>query len=75
LEKLLNERGIEVFITTNEKYDGDIDVSLTTRATRAWNKIKASGKHAVFISVHANANGKGTAWDAAKGWSAYTTKG
>ena len=75
LAKKLSDMGIEVFITTSEKQDGDIDVSLTTRATRAWNKIKASKKQAVFISVHANANGKGSAWDAAKGWSTYTTKG
>jgi len=75
LTKMLYEYGIEVFITTDEERDKDIDVSLTTRATRAWNKIKASGKKGIFISVHANANGKGSAWDAAKGWSAYTTKG
>lgn len=75
LAKKLNEQGIEVFITTDKNRDGDIDVSLTTRATRAWNAIKASGKKGIFISVHANANGKGSAWDKAKGWSTYTTKG
>lgn len=75
LAKKLSEQGIDVFITTDENRDGDIDVSLTTRATRAWNKIKASGKKGIFVSVHANANGKGSAWDKAKGWSAYTTKG
>ena len=75
LAKKLSEQGIEVFITTDKNRDGDIDVSLTTRATRAWNKIKASGKKGIFISIHANANGKGSAWDKAKGWSTYTTKG
>ena len=75
LAKKLSEQGIEVFITTDKNRDGDIDVSLTTRATRAWNAIKASGKKGIFISVHANANGKGSAWDKAKGWSTYTTKG
>ena len=75
LAKKLSEQGIEVFITTDKNRDGDIDVSLTTRATRAWNKIKTSGKKGIFISVHANANGKGSAWDKAKGWSTYTTKG
>ena len=75
LAKKLSERGIEVFITTDKNRDGDIDVSLTTRATRAWNAIKASGKKGIFISIHANANGKGSAWDKAKGWSTYTTKG
>ena len=75
LHDMLIKQGIDVFITTDENRDGDIDVSLTTRATRAWNKIKASGKKGIFISVHANANGKGSAWDKAKGWSAYTTKG
>lgn len=75
LAKMLYEHGIEVFITTDEKRDGNIDVSLTTRAQRAWNAIKDSGKKGIFISVHANANGKGSAWDSAKGWSAYTTKG
>lgn len=75
LAKKLSEHGIEVFITTDKNRDGDIDVSLTTRATRAWNKIKSSGKKGIFISIHANANGKGSAWDKAKGWSAYTTKG
>lgn len=75
LAKKLSEQGIEVFITTDKNRDGDIDVSLTTRATRAWNKIKSSGKKGIFISIHANANGKGSAWDKAKGWSTYTTKG
>ena len=75
LAKKLSEQGIEVFITTDKNRDRDIDVSLTTRATRAWNKIKASGKKGIFVSVHANANGKGSAWDKAKGWSTYTTKG
>ena len=75
LAKKLSEQGIEVFITTDKNRDGDIDVSLTTRATRAWNAIKASGKKGIFVSVHANANGKGSAWDKAKGWSTYTTKG
>ena len=75
LAKKLSEQGIEVFITTDKNRDGDIDVSLTTRATRAWNAIKASGKKGIFISIHANANGKGSAWDKAKGWSTYTTKG
>ena len=75
LAKKLSEQGIEVFITTDKNRDGDIDVSLTTRATRAWNTIKASGKKGIFVSVHANANGKGSTWDKAKGWSTYTTKG
>lgn len=75
LAKKLSEQGIEVFITTDKNRDGDIDVSLSTRATRAWNKIKASGKKGIFVSVHANANGKGSAWDKAKGLSVYTTKG
>ena len=75
LAKKLSEQGIEVFITTDKNRDGDIDVSLTTRATRAWNAIKTSGKKGIFISIHANANGKGSAWDKAKGWSTYTTKG
>lgn len=75
LHDMLIEQGIEVFITTDENKDSDIDISLTTRATRAWNKIKASGKKGIFVSVHANANGKGSAWDKAKGWSVYTTKG
>ena len=75
LAKKLSEQGIEVFITTDKNRDGDIDVSLTTRATRAWNAIKASGKKAIFVSIHANANGKGSTWDKAKGWSTYTTKG
>lgn len=75
LHDMLIKQGIDVFITTDENRDGDIDVSLTTRATRAWNKIKASGKKGIFISVHANANGKGSAWDKAKGWAVYTTKG
>lgn len=75
LHDMLIKEGIDVFITTDENRDGDIDVSLTTRATRAWNAIKASGKKGIFVSVHANANGKGSAWDKAKGWSTYTTKG
>lgn len=74
LAKKLSEQGIEVFITTDENRDGDIDVSLSTRASRAWNKIKVSGKKGIFVSIHANANGKGSAWDKAKGWSTYTTK-
>ena len=75
LADMLKGYGIEVFITTTEAQDKDTDVKLSERATRAWNKIKASNKKGLFLSIHANANGKGSTWDNAKGWSAYTTKG
>lgn len=75
LAESLKSYGIETFISTDEARDKQTDVSLTTRATRCHNAIKASGKKAVFISVHADAAGSGKEWYSAKGWSCFTTKG
>lgn len=52
------------------------DISLTSRAARA-NKFcdKYGVENCVFLSVHANAAGKGTDWMTAKGWCCYTSKG
>ena len=54
----------------------DIDVSLTERANRV-NQVceKYGSGNVILISIHANASGNGQKWMAAKGWSAYTTRG
>jgi len=54
----------------------DYDISLRERAKRVnavCNKIGAS--NVILISIHSNAAGNGKEWKAAKGWSAYTSKG
>lgn len=52
------------------------DVPLTTRAERANNFCKEYGnENCIFLSIHANAAGKGDRWMIAKGWSCYTSKG
>lgn len=54
----------------------DNDISLSERIRRI-NTIcnKVGSGNVLMISVHANAKGNGTAWENAKGWEAYTTKG
>ena len=54
----------------------DKDISLSERIRRI-NTIcnKEGAGNVLMISVHANAKGNGTAWENAKGWEAYTTKG
>ena len=52
------------------------DISLTSRAARANMYCERYGaNNCVFISVHANAAGKGTDWMTAKGWCCYTSRG
>lgn len=75
VQEKLNKLGIEVFVTTDSNRDGDNDVYLTTRANRANEYVKKSGKIGLFLSIHANAHGYGNEWTNAEGWSAYTTKG
>ena len=54
----------------------DIDVSLTERANRVNEVCEEYGSgNVILISIHANASGNGQKWMAAKGWSAYTTRG
>ena len=54
----------------------DIDVSLTERANRVNEVCDEYGSgNVILISIHANASGNGQKWMAAKGWSAYTTRG
>ena len=54
----------------------DKDISLSERIRRI-NTIcnKEGASNVLMISVHANAKGNGTAWENAKGWEAYTTRG
>lgn len=54
----------------------DKDISLSERIRRI-NTIcnKEGAGNVLMISVHANAKGNGTAWENAKGWEAYTTRG
>ena len=54
----------------------DEDIALSARAGRA-NKFceKYGTKNCIFLSVHANAAGKGDKWMTAKGFSCYTSKG
>lgn len=53
----------------------DNDIGLATRCKRV-NSIcnKLGAKNVVFVSIHVNAKGCGD-WEAARGWSAYTSKG
>lgn len=54
----------------------DNDVSLTERANRVNEVCEEYGSgNVILISIHANASGNGQKWMAAKGWSAYTTRG
>ena len=54
----------------------DSDVSLTERANRVNEVCEEYGSgNVILISIHANASGNGQKWMAAKGWSAYTTRG
>ena len=52
------------------------DVSLPERCNRV-NKICniLGTKNVIFLSIHANAAGKGTEWMNGRGWCAYTTRG
>ena len=52
------------------------DISLSERIRRI-NTIcnKEGAGNVLMISVHSNAKGNGTAWENAKGWEAYTTRG
>jgi len=54
----------------------DKDISLSERIRRI-NTIcnKEGASNVLMISVHSNAKGNGTAWENAKGWEAYTTRG
>ena len=75
LKPLLEEYGIDVFITTTEEDDGNRDVGLLSRAQRANNHVIIAKKKGIFLSIHANAFGNGKDWDSVRGWSAYTTVG
>lgn len=52
------------------------DIPLKTRANRV-NAIcnREGASNVLLISIHSNACGNGSAWQNAKGWSAYTTRG
>ena len=75
LKPRLEEYGIDVFITTTEEEDGIADLKLTSRAQRANNHIIIARKKGIFISIHSDADGNGSQWTKANGWSCYTTKG
>ena len=73
LSKKLTDDGFNVNIVCPEN---DVDVKLSERSNRA-NTIKKkypNHKH-IFISVHGNAHGNGSAWTSADGWAVYTTHG
>lgn len=74
LAKVLNEDGYQVEVIVPETYD----VKLGERGRRI-NEIVAAAKkkgfHAISVSIHNNAAGKGNEWKAAYGWSVWTTPG
>ena len=73
LAEKLTLAGFQVHIVTPEV---DTDIKLSTRAGRAnKKKLENPNLHHIFISIHANAHGNGSAWTSAHGWSAWTTKG
>ena len=54
----------------------DKDISLSERIRRINTICNKEGvSNVLMISVHSNAKGNGTAWENAKGWEAYTTRG
>lgn len=65
--------GIDARITVPEE---KTDVALSTRVARV-NKIcnEVGAANVIMVSIHANANGYGTEWNAANGWEIYTTPG
>lgn len=73
LKEKLEAKGFKVNMVCPEV---DEDVKLTVRANRA-NAMKNKNPNMknLFISIHANAFGKGKEWNSARGWSAWTTKG
>ena len=75
VKNMLKELGVEVFVTTTAEMDGDTDLGLSKRATRANDFIKKCGKKGLFLSIHSDADGMGNTWTKARGWSCYTTKG
>ena len=75
VKEILNKYGIEVFVTTTFKEDGETDLGLSKRAQRANAYVKDSSKKGLLISIHADADGMGDKWTKAHGWSCFTTKG
>ena len=74
LAKVLNEDGYPVYIVTPE----NTDIELKERGKRINGVVaeaKANGMHAISISIHNNAAGRGDAWKEAYGWSVWTTRG
>lgn len=72
IAKKLDVLGIKYHILVPEV---ETDVALSVRANRANEYVKKYGKdNCLFISVHANAAGRGD-WMNARGWAVYTTRG
>lgn len=59
LKAILERHGVEVIETVTD----DTDVSLSQRC-----KIANNNKADYFVSIHANADGKGYNWTSARGW-------
>ena len=54
--------GIDVYEVTPQETEGDSSQdNLTKRKNRIKNKVKESGKNALYLSIHGNAAGKGDA--------------
>lgn len=69
----LDKLGVPYDIVTPEV---DEDISLRTRSQRANNLCKKYGtENCFFLSIHANAAGKGDRWMTARGFCCYTSKG
>lgn len=74
LAKVLHDDGYPVFIVTPE----NTDIELKERGKRINDVVaeaKVNGMHAISISIHNNAAGRGDAWKEAYGWSVWTTRG
>lgn len=69
----LKAYGIDARMVVTEEVQ---DISLSTRVARV-NKIcdEVGAANVIMVSIHANANGYGTEWNAANGWEIYTTPG
>ena len=69
----LDDWGMKFEVIVPEK---DVDVSLSTRASRANKLCNLYGvENCIFLSIHANAAGSGKEWMNARGWCCYTSKG
>lgn len=70
--KRLKAQGYDALNTVPE--DGDIRLGERVSRVNAWCD-RLGAKNVLFVSIHNNAAGNGSAWMTARGWEAWTSKG